>query len=290
MSDTDEYDTEDDETPSPRRSLMVRLMDAAPTAPARPGLDKNGNPTKWSIDRLDPRERVYCYLAGFIAAFFAVLVYAVETENHNFHVKKGQFTPVTTLVVGLVCAVLLIGTTYMGRRALVGFVALFTFLGFSNSDFVVGLPFLLLAFWLLFRSYKVQKEITARIKAERAGATSGPATPRPTRAEAAGAPPSAGRSGGRRPPPAPRATSGTPRRHPHAPLPHPRSRRGGSAGPPSPPTDVGVLADGSDGVSRRRSRAPSGGGRGSRSGDGRGTAPWAPPRTPAAPRLRSPCR
>jgi hypothetical protein len=189
MPDTDEYDAEEEDAPAPKRRLMERLMDAAPSAPARPGLDRNGNPTKWSIDRLDPRERVYCYFGGFIAAFFAILLYVFETDSPTFHVKKGQFTPITTLVVGLVCAALLIGTTYLGRRALVGFVALFAFLGFSNSDFVVGLPFLLLAFWLLFRSYKVQKEITARIKSERAsGATPAPApAPRPSRAEAAAA-------------------------------------------------------------------------------------------------------
>lgn len=176
---------------------MDRLMDAAPSAPTKPGLDRNGNPTKWSIDRVDPRERVYCYLAGFIAAFFAVLVFVVETENSNFHAKKGQFAPTTTLVVGLVCAILLIGTTYLGRRALVGFVALFTFLGFSNSDFIVGLPFLLLAIWLLFRSYKVQKEITARIKSERASGTSSAPPARPSRTEAAAARRSGDRSGRR---------------------------------------------------------------------------------------------
>ena len=70
--------------------------------------------------------------------------------------------------MGLVCAALLIVTTRIGRRALVGFVALFTFLGFSNSDFIIGVPFLILAVWLLYRSYKVQKEASARLKAERA--------------------------------------------------------------------------------------------------------------------------
>jgi hypothetical protein len=155
--DADKDESGDAGTASSRRRLMDRLMDAAPSAPARPGLDRNGNPTKWSIDRLDSRERVYCYLASLMAAFFAVLIYVVESNNTHFHVKKGQFTPITTLVVGLVCAVLLVGTTYLGRRALVGFVALFTFLGFSNSDFVVGLPFLLLAAWLLYRSFRSKR-------------------------------------------------------------------------------------------------------------------------------------
>jgi hypothetical protein len=236
-SDTDSQDHVADEDESadrvaspPRRSLMARLMDAAPTAPARPGLDRNGNPTKWSIDRIDPRERIYCYLASFMAAFFAVLIYVAESNNTHFHLKKGQFTPLTTLVVGLVCAVLLTGTTYLGRRALVGFMALFTFLGFSNSNPVVGLPFLLLAAWLLYRSFKVQKEITARIKADRASGAKATA-PNPSRADAVAARRAGGRTGGRsKAPPAPqgnkRYTPKAPTR-PAPPLPKPswRERR-----------------------------------------------------------------
>ena len=200
--DHDEWETDAEEDPdgaegiasAPRRRLMERLMDAAPTAPAKPSLDRNGNPTKWTIDRLDARERVYSYLAGIMAAFFAVLIYSVESGNPNFHVKKGQFTPDTTLIVGLVCGVVLVLTTYLGRRALVGFVALFTFLGFSSANVVVGLPFLLLAAWLLYRSYKVQKEVTARIKSERASGSTATAASRPSRAEAAEARRAGGRS------------------------------------------------------------------------------------------------
>ena len=226
MSEHEELDTDsqdynadgdesgDDGSSYSRRRLMDRLMDAAPSAPARPGIDRNGNPTKWSIDRLDPRERVYCYLASFMAAFFAVLIYVVESNNTHFHVKKGQFNPITTLVVGLVCAVLLVGTTYLGRRALVGFVALFTFLGFSNSDFVVGLPFLLLAAWLLYRSFKVQKEITARIKADRASGAKA-AAPSQSRADAVAARRAGGRTGRRSKGPA--APQGNKRYTPKAP-------------------------------------------------------------------------
>ena len=202
MSDDAEYedDTEIEgtaEAGTPLRRLMERLMDAAPSAPTKPTVDRHGNPTKWSIDRLDGRERVYSYFAAFMAALFAILVYVVESGNKNFHVKKGQFTPDTILIVGLACAVALIVTTYLGRRALVGFVALFTFLGFSNSSFFVGLPFLLLAVWLLYRSYKVQKEVTARIKASRTSDTSGSPAARPSRADAAAARRAGGRTSGR---------------------------------------------------------------------------------------------
>lgn len=213
---------EDADAPTPKRSLMERLMDAAPTAPAKPSLDRNGNPTKWAIDRLDGHERVYSYLSGFLAIFFAVLLYVSETSNHHFHLKKDQFTPDTTLVVGIVCAAALVLTTYLGRRALVGFVALFTFLGFQSSAIVVGLPFLLLAVWLLYRSYKVQKEVTARIradKADKAGGTTEPAAPRPSRAEAAAARRAGGRTSGRSK--APKGPEGNKRYTPKKPAPPP---------------------------------------------------------------------
>ena len=210
---------EDADAPAPKRSLMERLMDAAPTAPAKPSLDRNGNPTKWAIDRLDGRERVYSYLSGFLAIFFAVLLYVSETSNHHFHLKKDQFTPDTTLVVGIVCAAALVLTTYLGRRALVGFVALFTFLGFQSSAIVVGLPFLLLAVWLLYRSYKVQKEVTARIRADKAGGTTEPAAPRPSRAEAAAARRAGGRTSGKSK--APKGPEGNKRYTPKKPAPPP---------------------------------------------------------------------
>jgi len=210
---------EDADAPTPKRGLMERLMDAAPTAPAKPSLDRNGNPTKWAIDRLDGRERVYSYLSGFLALFFAVLLYVSETTNPHFHVRKGQFTPDTTLVVGIVCAAALVITTYLGRRALVGFVALFTFLGFQSSAIVVGLPFLLLAVWLLYRSYKVQKEVTARIKADKAGGATEAAAPRPSRAEAAATRRAGGRTSGKSK--APKGPEGNKRYTPKKPAPPP---------------------------------------------------------------------
>jgi hypothetical protein len=155
---------------------MERLFSAAPTVPPTPTTDRHGNPTKWSIDRLDGRERVYSYVAAVMAAVFAVIVYAEEHHVKAHTHVKNQLSPETTLLLGLASAVALAITTRIGRRALVGFVALFTFLAFGNSALVLGFPFLALAVWLLFRSYKVQKEAAANVRAAKASGSAGSAS------------------------------------------------------------------------------------------------------------------
>jgi len=231
---TDGYD--DDEEPAAdqaaapvREGPMVRLerlLAPKPPPPPKPGA--KGRSTKWSIDRIDPRERVYCYGASLVAVFFAVLVYVVETNNHHLKLSKGQFTPTTTLLVGVAGGVLLAVTTYIGRRALVGFMALFVFLGFSNSDFIVGLPFLILAAWLLYRSYKVQKEATAKLRADRAAGGPGTErTGRTPRTAASGKAAAEARSGRRKKgPPVPEGNKRyTPKKPAPAPPPPPKLSR-----------------------------------------------------------------
>ncbi len=122
-------------------------------------------PTKWAIDRLDLRERRYCFVAAVVAAFFGFLVYLTETSNHHFRLAKNQLTPQSTLVVGLIAAALLVATTFLGRRAPVGFVALFTGAAFGGSSLVLGLPFFALAIWLLYRSYKTQRQAASTLRA-----------------------------------------------------------------------------------------------------------------------------
>ena len=178
QTDDDTFDEDDDSGPPVREGRMARLERAlAPKAPVTPA---GGTPTKWSVDRLDGRERLYCYAGSGIAVIFTILIYVGETTEKPFHPIKGQFSPATALIVGFTSAGALAITTWVGRRALVGFVALFAFLGFENSTFLIGVPFLVLAVWLLYRSYKVQKEATAQLKAARStGGASPPArTPR----------------------------------------------------------------------------------------------------------------
>ncbi len=194
---TDTGDTAEGGPPAPPKSLLERLFSPQPVVPAEPTRDRHGNPTKWSIDRLDGRERVYAYVASVLAVVFAVIVFVEEHHEKTHSHVKNQLSPETMLLLGVASGVALAVTTRIGRRALVGFVALFAFLSFSTVSAVIGLPFLVLAVWLLYRSYKIQKEATARIKEDRAAGRS-EAPPRQTRAEMAAAR-SAARSGKKAP-------------------------------------------------------------------------------------------
>ncbi len=127
--------------------------------------------SKQVVERLDDRERRLCFAASGLAVVAGVLIYVVETENKHFRLTKGELTPQTSLIIGLVVGALLLGGTLLGRRAPVGFVALFGFLAFG-TQYLAGIPFLVLAIWLLVRSYKFQKEAAATRKAAMADGTS----------------------------------------------------------------------------------------------------------------------
>ncbi len=91
----------------------------------------------------------------------------METHDKT-HLNKSPDAPATTLVLGLACGGLLLGATFLGRRAPVGFVALFAFLIFGTSSILLGAPFLALAVWLLYKSYRIQREASAKLRAARA--------------------------------------------------------------------------------------------------------------------------
>jgi hypothetical protein len=181
--DDDELDDEPParETPAEKRKRMDNIRASTMAADIEPG--QSSVSTKWAIDRLDAREKRFSFIAAGGAALFATIIYLVETQNHNFRLAKGQITPQTTLVVGLIAAALLIATTVLGRRAPVGFVALFTGAAFGGSYLFLGLPFFVLAIWLLYRSYKLQKETTARLREAGVGPRARPSpTARPAKA------------------------------------------------------------------------------------------------------------
>jgi hypothetical protein len=169
--------------------------------------------TKWQIDRLDEREKRFSFAAAGGALLFGVLIYLLETQNTSFRLSKNQVTPQTTLVFGIICAGLLVVTTVIGRRAPVGFVALFTFLAYGTSTYFLGAPFLFLAIWLLYRSYKFQREAAANLRAAnaeaakakpsvtRAAVTSARASQRTTRSKGPATPEANKRYTPKRPPP-----------------------------------------------------------------------------------------
>jgi hypothetical protein len=171
-SDDDELEEVDDAEPDRReRALSARLL---------------RKQTNRSIDRLDDRERRLSFAAAGLAVLFGIVVYVSETTNSHFRLAKNQLTPQTTLVIGLIAGALLLVTTLLGRRAPVGFVALFAFLAFG-TQYLLGVPFLVLAIWLLYRSFKIQREASAAARAERANEPRGRSTS-PTRASGRSAP------------------------------------------------------------------------------------------------------
>jgi hypothetical protein len=123
---------------------------------------------KWAVDKLDGREKRLSFAGSGASAAFGILIYLEETHNHNFHLAKNELAPEWTLILGIAAGVLLLGATLLGRRAPVGFVALFTGAMFTGSSLIFGLPFIALALWLLYHSYKIQKETAAKVRAARA--------------------------------------------------------------------------------------------------------------------------
>jgi len=175
-------------TPSDARSgaraWLTRILDGPSSGREPPPDSPRGR--RRGMERLDPRERRYSFAAGLAAVLFAAIIYFSETRNHSFRLAKGQLTPQTTLLLGLAAGVLMGIATYSGRRAPVAFVGLFSFFIFSNGGgIVVGLPFIGLAGWLLYRSYKIQRQERDRTREARGTPT---ARDRPKDAPARAAP------------------------------------------------------------------------------------------------------
>jgi hypothetical protein len=123
---------------------------------------------KRAIYMLNDRERLFSFASAVVAAGFGIAIYVSETRNKNFRLSKGELTPQTMLLIGLAAGALLLVATLVGRRALVGFLVFFAGAGFSTNSFVLALPFWALAFWLLYRSSRIQRQRTQELRAERA--------------------------------------------------------------------------------------------------------------------------
>jgi predicted lipid-binding transport protein (Tim44 family) len=227
--DLDDEDVEADGRRAPvKPSFVDRLRSGVQP---NGGTDPAGAPrsTKRAIERLDDRERLLSFAAAGLAVVAGVLIYVVETEQ-KFHPAKGELSAQTTLIIGLVTGAALLAGTLIGRRAPVGFVALFTFLAFGTQYFA-GIPFLVLAVWLLYRSYKFQKEAAATRKAMLAeNPSSSPSRARGSTARTASTK-SAPKTSAKKGPAAPEANKRyTPKRPPPpAPKPSRRDRKAAQA-------------------------------------------------------------
>jgi hypothetical protein len=165
----------------PRQPSTTKGAGRKPRATSVPrGSGSSARPpsTKKAVERLDDKERRLSLAAAAAAFVLGVGVYLLQTQD-KVHFTKNPDAPFTSLLLALACGVFLLGSTLIGRRAPVGFVALLAFLIFGTTSFVLGLPFLALAIWLLWRSYKIQKDAAARVRESRAtaGGTSS-STPR----------------------------------------------------------------------------------------------------------------
>ncbi|MCL6095426.1 MAG: YjgN family protein [Actinobacteria bacterium] len=123
---------------------------------------------KQAVNTLDHKERMLGYAGAALCA--AIYIDLTVTHLHE-HVPKGQQSPIVALAVGLVLAALLAVATFVGRRALVGFAALF--IGFSfGSSIILSIPFLALAGWLIMRALRFNREAKAAAQAASASSTS----------------------------------------------------------------------------------------------------------------------
>lgn len=141
-----------------------------PAATADMPVGKSGVPTKWSIDRLDPREKRFTYVAAGASVLFGALIYFDETAKNHPKLDKNQLSAQTALVIAIGAAILLVVAVQIGRRAPVGFVALITGAAFNGSSLILGLPFFALAVWIFYHAFKLQKETSTALRASRAEA------------------------------------------------------------------------------------------------------------------------
>lgn len=147
------------------RSSTQRLTGTSRSTDGAPMSERDA---KRAIYMLNDRERLFSFASAVVAAGFGVAIYVSETSNKHFRLTKGELTPQTMLLVGLIAGALLLVATLVGRRALVGFMVFFAGAGFSTNSFVLALPFWALAFWLLYRSSRIQRQRTQELRAERA--------------------------------------------------------------------------------------------------------------------------
>ncbi|HEX4245491.1 MAG TPA: hypothetical protein VHY77_07995, partial [Acidimicrobiales bacterium] len=146
------------------QSAMQRIRGTS----GKSGAPLSEKEAKRAIYMVNERERLLSFASAVVAMGFGVAIYVSETSNKHFRLAKSQLTPQTMLLIGLAAGVLLIIATLIGRRALIGFMVFFAGAAFSTNSFILALPFWALAFYLLYRSSRIQRQRTQELRAERA--------------------------------------------------------------------------------------------------------------------------
>ena len=111
--------------------------------------------------KLDDKERRFAMLAAPLGGVLAIVLTLITL--HNDPVGKGhESTSIITLDGGLsiAFAICLFATAWFRRRSLTAFALLF--LGYSLGLIGIGIPFLILGGYLLFRAWRIQKILTSR--------------------------------------------------------------------------------------------------------------------------------
>lgn len=111
--------------------------------------------------KLDDKERRFAMLAAPLGGVLAIVLTLI-TLHHDPVGKGHESTSIITLDGGLsvIFAVCLFGTAWFRRRSLTAFALLF--LGYSLGLIGIGIPFLILGGYLLFRAWRIQKVLTSR--------------------------------------------------------------------------------------------------------------------------------
>jgi hypothetical protein len=113
--------------------------------------------------KLDDKERMIAFGAAPLGAVLAIVL-TVITLSHNpaLHHKGHESAGIIIADggVGVAFALFVLVMAWFRRRSLTAFALLF--LGYSLGLIGIGIPFLFLGGYLLFRAWKVQKVLTSR--------------------------------------------------------------------------------------------------------------------------------
>ncbi len=172
------------------RSDSVDHVSATPgeaqSSPGTPSSDppKAGGPVGGLAAKgLEPREK----WAGLAGAGLAAVGFAVIWVPHlSQPTPKGHEAAAVYLVIGLVEALVLATCTVARRRYLVGLASLVIGFGPWNSYSVVGVPFIVLAGWTLYRASRLSRLAAANSRPSGAARQGGLRSTRSANRRAAG--------------------------------------------------------------------------------------------------------